>query len=562
MLSVTLDTSCALNFLALDSEDPDADLLRLLHLAVRHGVLVGVTAEAHDEVASHPDAEFAQRQVERLQIFGRLELAADQLAEIDDLATKIHDEAFPKSQPGSRSDEHNRRDCRQLAAHKLVGRELFVTRDKALLRRSEVLSALDIQVADPAGALAAARDQTPAIVGAAGVAVRRAELDRDEAAIRRILSPLRDAYPDFDGWLTKALPNSRIVIAELDGQPGAVALSRPKDSRVHKLAAFMVAEEFRRAGLGGHLLWSELRAWAQQDLVKVYVTVSTRLPDLVPFFTEFGFVLEGVSARRYSDEHAELILAKHFAYGSYGPGDLAAFADTVAKPVLVAPEVDDVATALATAPGGHLAWSGQAGDLRLEHRIDGRVLRTWSLLDVERMFFPAVFSIPDRPALLIPIEERWAEALIEYPGSQLVLGGDPQSQRLMLRPDNTYYCYPTSYAAARPGTPILFYVTDPVSAVVGEARIVESAIAPPEDLFVRYGDLGVYEPHAIRSHVRSGGPNDGCAMALRFAQYQPFDRQVTRREMLDALGRNLSGPQGLTPVSFEDFDAIRRKAEE
>ncbi len=556
---MTLDTSCAQNFLALNDEEPDEDLLRLLYLSTRHKVLVGVTDEAYAEVDDPEQPEVSERRLKRLGVFGRLEVPDAEMESIRTMAEMMVKELFPNQQAGSRTADHNLRDCRQLAAHKIVRRELFVTRDEPLLKRAEAISSYGIKVCAPHEAHGEVSSAQPSPATAGGVAIRPANLEADEADIRRVLSPLNADYPDFQGWLTRAFGDSRITVAESDGRIGAVAMSKKKDERVWKLSAFMVAEEYRRAGLGGHLLWSELRAWADAKLAKVYVTVSSRQKHLVPFFGEFGFVLEGVSARRYSDEHVELVLSKHFAYGDIGPADLDGFTRNVASRVLLAPEVD-VPTALVGRPGGSLKWSGSGAETCLvQVEDDGTETRAWSLLEVERMFFPVVLAEPTRPVLMIPIEERWASALLGFRGEQLRLGGDESARRLLLRPDNAYYCYPTSYKAVAPGTPILFYVKNPVQALVGQAVIMDSEIALPEDLFVRFGDLGVYKPSDIRKHVRGGGPHDGKAMALRFAQYQPFDRPVQRAVMLSALGRNLSGPQGVTQVSFEDFEAVRRK---
>lgn len=559
VLSATLDTSCALNFLGLRDEEPDNDLLQLLHLGMRHRVLLGVTGEAYAEVAEGPDPGQALRQAARLEVLGRLEVPAERSGEVDQLAEELHGALFPNAQPGSRTDEHNRRDCRQLASHKVVGRRLFVTRDQGTLRRVNELAARGIEVASTSEALARAQQQEPVGATPGSVAVRAIDQDGDEAAIRAILAPLSEDYPDFERWLTTTLaqPKTRIQVAEMDGRVGAVAITRRKDARVWKLAAFMIAPEFRQAGLGGHLLWSELRVWCESGLAKVYVTVSSKREELVDFFSDFGFVIEGASARRYADEHAELVLAKHLVHGRVVEADLDAFVENTVRAVL-APRLPQGPWAPPLAPVDAFRWHGTGAHRRLEQLVeDGEVLRTWSLLDLERIFHPVTLAIDDRPALLVPIEKQWAEALIEFLGEQLQLGGE-ENQRLLLRPDNAYYCYPTAYEMAVAGTPILLYVKAPTMALVGEARIVESEIAAPEDLYVRFGGLGIYAPDDIRGHLRSGGPYDGCAMALRFAQYQPFARPLTHQEMIDVLGRPLSGPQGLTPISFQDFETLRR----
>jgi N-acetylglutamate synthase-like GNAT family acetyltransferase len=557
MLSITLDTSCALNFLGVGDEQPDRDLLRLLHLGMRHHVLLGVSDEAYSEVARAGDPERARRQRERLEVLGRLETPADRCGELDRLADQLHAAIFPDAQPGSRTDEHNQRDCRQLAAHRILGRDLFVTLDHKLQGRRELLADRGIVVAGPGDALArAGKRDTP--VGEAGMAVRPADLERDEADIRRVLAPLAEDYPGFDSWLTETLAggHARIQLAQIDGHTGAVAISKPKDSAVWKLAAFMVEPQLRQAGLGGHLLWSEMGAWRKHRLAKVYVTVSERNAHLVEFFTEFGFLIEGASPRRYAGR-AELVLAKHLIHERYEADELDRFA-AVAAEVLIAPLPDRPWAALQLSDC-KLEWMGAgAGVVLAETDQHGHVRRRFTLQQLERIFFPVTLAIPERPVLLVPIEQRWADTLIEYTGGQLTLAGSSDRRRLLLRPDNVYYCYPTAYTAARPGTPILLYVNSPVMAIVGEATILEADIAAPEDLYIRYGGLGIYEPERIRDHVRVGGPHDGCALALRFGQYRMFPDPVSRARMLEVLDRPLSGPQGLTPIRFEEFEALRR----
>jgi N-acetylglutamate synthase-like GNAT family acetyltransferase len=542
-------------------EEPDADLLQLLHLGMRHRVLIGVTDEAYHELETDPDERRTRRQAERLGVLGRLEIPQRRRSEVETLAGALNQKLFPRAVSGSRTDEHNRRDCRQLAAHKILGRELFVTGDRELLKRKELIAAEGITIVSPSEALARAAPPGLVVGSGDGVAVRPGNIERDESDIRRILAPLADDYPDFDGWLTKTLSSdtARIRVAEMDGRVGAVAISKPKDQRVWKLSAFMVDADLRQAGLGGHLLWSEMRAWCNEGLAKVYVTVSTRNEYLVEFFAEFGFLIEGASSRRYGDGQAELVLAKHLIVGRYGADDLEVFAQEVAGSVLLA-RLPSGPWAHSVLPQSELRWDGAGASLQLQEvSPDQTVERTWSLLDLERTFYPVTLAVSERAALLVPLEALWAESLIEFPGEQLQIKGEHATHRLLLRPDNVYYCYPTAYDVAVAGTPILFYVKAPVMAVVGEARVVESRIAPPEDLYVRFGGLGIYTPGEIRPHARHGGPYDGCALAMRFAQYRPFKSVVAREKMIETLGRPLSGPQGITPITFEDFEALRRR---
>jgi len=262
VLSATIDTSCAANFLS-DEEDPDDALVELVGLAISGRLSLNVSEEAFEEIELTPDEETRQRRLARLKAFGRLELPEHRVEERDRLTKQLHQAIFPKAQPGSRKDEHNLRDCRQLATHHLIGRELFVTRDERLLSGAEAASKVGINLVSPKEALERIRAEggEQDLASYPAISVRDADRERDESDIRRVLAPLADDYPDFEGWLTGALkkPGTRIRLGEYDGKVEAVALSQTKDDRVVKLSAFFVADAAREGGLGAHLLWSELR---------------------------------------------------------------------------------------------------------------------------------------------------------------------------------------------------------------------------------------------------------------------------------------------------------------
>lgn len=564
MQSATFDTSCALNFLT--DEDPDDDLMDVISLALAGKVAVNVSEEAFAEVEGTADAEARERRITRLKTFGRLRVPPERAAERDEIAQRLHAAIFPNAIAGSRQDNHNQRDCRQLATHKLIGRDAFITRDERLLRGAEDAAKEGIEVLGPKEFVERVKASAEAsgLSSYPGISVRDADLEKDESDIRRVLSPLASDYPAFDAWLTGALikKGTRVRVGEYEGRVAAVALSQPKDSRVVKLSAFYVEETAQHAGLGGHLLWSELRTWARHEVEKVYVTVSSRHADLIAFFTAFGFLVEGMSPRRYQDDTAELVLGKHFIRERIGDADLAAFAATSASVVFrVPPNADAGAVGWGLKPDSErptLGWEGENDRLKLVARNEAaEEARSWRLLDLERIFHPVRFAVEGRRALMVPIEPRWADALLEHPGQQRTLGQDAASERLLLRADNAYYCYPKSLDIARPGTPILFYVSAPVSAVVGEARIYESAVDVPEELFAAYGGLGIYRLPQIRLHVMPRGPRQGMALAMRFGMYVPFEAVVPAAELERIAGRRRI-PQGLLAISFEEFENVRR----
>jgi GNAT superfamily N-acetyltransferase/predicted transcriptional regulator len=563
VLSVTLDTSCAQSFLSTD-EEADEALVEVVAAALRGRLSLAVSQEAFAEVGRTRDDDLRERRLARLRAFECVTLPEHRADECTALAGQLHAVIFPKAQAGTRQDEHNWRDCRQMATHKLIGRQVFLTRDGELLKRTAEASTLGIEVMGPRSLRdrLATETQSFGLSSLASVSVRDAQLPNDEADVRAVLAPLAEDYPGFDGWLTKRLHQSsqtRIRLGEFEGRVCAVALSAHKDNRVMKLSAFFVAEEARAAGLGGHLLWSEIRTWVREGLEKVYVTVSSRHVDLLAFFTGMGFLVEGISSRRYQDNTAEIVLAKHLIRRRVEDSNRDAFVGDVASVVFAAP------------PGTEIAsqnWSLQPDCVRPNFRwadsshaelvaADGeQELRRWSLLDLERIFHPLRLALSGRQALLVPIEQRWADAMVEYAQQQQTLGSDA-STKLLLRADNAYYCYPKAKAVAHPGAPILLYVTEPVGAIIGEARIFEAIVDHPEDLMLRFGDLGIYGLANIKGHVMKSGPNQGKALGLRFGLYVPFEQPVARKEMFRALDRKVV-PQGLTPIPFEEFELLRR----
>lgn len=566
MQSITLDTSCALNFLGVD-QDADPALSDIIGAAMAGRVNVRVSARAFEEVSRLDDERAREQRLNRLRAFGHIEVAPHQVAARDRLASELHALLFPNAEPGSRTNAHNRRDCLQLATHAIAGRSVFCTRDGGLLKRAAIPAERGIRVLSPAALLREIEeaDRSGALPGPSSVSVRDAILDEDEAAIREVLHPLGADYPDFSAWLTRKLaaPATRVRVGLLQGRVGAVALSAAKDGtgRVVKLSAFYVADFAQDRGLGANLLWSEIRTWARHGIEKVYVTVSSRHPELVEFLNGFGFLIEGISSRRYQHDAAEIVLAKHFVRRVVSSDAKERFAALEARAVLAAPSsLAAPAESWALPPRAthpSFGWEGDgAATQLLANDAAGSCVRRWNLLELERIFHPARFPLPGRKALLVPIQSVWADTMLEYAHQQPSLLGSQSSDKLLLRADNAYYCYPTAFEAVRPGTPILFFVSGDVG-LVGEARVTEVAIDTPEELHARFGSLGIYGIAQIAGHVRTTGSHSGCALAMRFASYVPFPSTVALDRMYAVLGRRLI-PQGIATISSEEFEELRR----
>jgi predicted transcriptional regulator len=198
----------------------------------------------------------------------------------------------------------------------------------------------------------------------------------------------------------------------------------------------------------------------------------------------------------------------------------------------------------------------QAGRVTLHRLEDGQVLRSFGPVDLERIFHPLRLAISSRRALMVPIQPRWADRLMSYPRAQQLLF-PPIVDRLLLRSDNVYYCFPRCHRELEMEAPILFYVSAPHSACVGEARILEYAIDTPANLYSLYGDLGVYTEPDIQAHVQNRGEESGKTLALRFGLYVPFPQAVALDQLNEVFDSGNAAPQGLTPISLQNFMTIR-----
>ncbi len=100
MLSATLDTSCALNFLGEDAETSDA-LIDLVAAAMVGRINLRVTDQAHEEVSRTADDEQRRERLKRLRTFGRVEIEKPQHESRDARGAELLQALFPDSQSDS-----------------------------------------------------------------------------------------------------------------------------------------------------------------------------------------------------------------------------------------------------------------------------------------------------------------------------------------------------------------------------------------------------------------------------------------------------------------------------
>lgn len=564
MAVYTLDTSCALNLLKSD-EQPDEDLLRLIRLGLSSRLQIRITATALEEV----DSGLSSGQESRPNVRKRLEqfpvsnVSPERRAERDHKTAELLALLWPNVQVGSGNYDNCLRDCQHLAAHYLCAGSVFVTRDTTLRRKAQHQELrTGVRILNPTEALACeetASNRNGSNNQAPDIAVRSAR-DDDAAEIKRLLDPLKDRYPDFDGWLNKTLhdPGTVVNLGVVESNIAGIAVWKPKDSRVVKLSTFFVGSEYRSEGLGQHLLFHQMRAWIARGYEKAIVTVSGGLSDLLPFFMRYGFRIEGASTRRYQAGETEMVLAKHFFYERIDDTSRDGFAQRLAKEVYSLPQRQDVRdpdnwfSPPAVMSTDDVAWSNESVPVLNLHDPRTNQARTLSVSELEEMFYPARFAFAGRSAYLIPIQPRWADRLMSIKRPQGKLFADP-ADKLLLRTDNAYYCSPRYQPDDLKGAPVLFYVSSPDMVIAGMGRILECRVAEPEDLFIDFSDLGIYGLNEIRQHIVKIGPRKGQAMGLKFGWWVPFSTPIGKDKLTDF---GTAYPQTITAISYAKFENL------
>jgi ribosomal protein S18 acetylase RimI-like enzyme len=563
----TLDTSCVLNLLN-TNESVDQDLIILMRFGFDDVVKLVVTEQLSAEVINNADNP-RQEIVQRIGILPVHSVSKERCEERDLLAKKLFQRFWANAKPSSRNAEHGYHDCLHLASHKLCGGNVFVTRDNNLRTKvSKYGAVFGITALSPTEAIARIQHDLPLLTGVElpSPVVRKSRLD-DKDALKVLLEPLKSSYSDFDGWLTKTLNDKKacINLASIGNEPiSAIAIWKKKDKLTAKLSLFYVAPGSRIWGLGQHLLFYCIRELIGHRFEKIILTTSEENADLLMFFTRYGFRIEGISHRRYQrgdgDSSAELVLTKHLFYQRITENDVDNFAAELVSTVFSLPKNTNVRD--------KNSWFIPPNHLEINHKFDNinnklvlidnnnEEVNSFSISNLEQTFYPVRFAKANRRAYLIPIQPQWASRMIQVNSNQTEVTSR-FTDKLFLRTDNVYYCHPWCANENVVGAPILFYISSPDSMIGGMGYILERRIAFPEDLFLKFGGLGVYQIPNIQNHTKKSGSNLGCAMALRFGWWVPFPNPIPRSSF-SQFGIN-GVPQHMQSITYQQYENIMKE---
>jgi ribosomal protein S18 acetylase RimI-like enzyme len=382
---------------------------------------------------------------------------------------------------------------------------------------------------------------------------------------------LQELYPEFETWTQKkrveiAEGKAEACVASYGEENAGFALTTDKDPahKVRKISTLYIKPRYQHQGIGPRLLFGLLERAAQEGVEKLYVTVSEeRRQQLEALLHQYGFFVEGVSGRRYRAGSCEWVWAKRLLHGRLRRAQLHKFVQHymfeergfliqrlgsgmfMALPrygALGQASELKAAILVATASGEdperqYRAACSKAGELGLRlffvsieplPSMDGYGT-CFDSLDLEARFFP-LYVERDAEGLIVPIQEENVQRLIPLSDRPQFLA----PTRVQLRTDNVYYRYPSVFSGLKRGSPLFFYETQRGqgrSRLIGEGKLLEYAIAEPQDLLARYGNLGVYTLEDVRGCVSKRGQHNGKALALQFDWYRELAEPLPRERI-------------------------------
>jgi ribosomal protein S18 acetylase RimI-like enzyme len=259
----------------------------------------------------------------------------------------------------------------------------------------------------------------------------RAWLPTDARPTRAMLSSVASDYPGFDSWLTKKFsdPEASKKVVVVDNVIAAFSMWQAKDHRNIKLQTFIVGQSFRGTAIGQHLLYHEIRTWTTDPQIeRVHVTVAASKSELIRYFRQFGFRVEGFSPNRYPRVAAELIMAKHFLRTVVtNKSELESVAKVLYERIWGLSEEAgtrfDVSDKDLAVPASFpiLKMSVNCSHTTSPRRIvladaqDQEVIR-YDDESLMREFFPLRIHLPRKRYVIVPIYPKWARTMLSTSG--------------------------------------------------------------------------------------------------------------------------------------------------
>lgn len=172
-------------------------------------------------------------------------------------------------------------------------------------------------------------------------------------------------------------------------------------------------------------------------------------------------------------------------------------------------------------------------------------------LELQNSCSPLNLMEANQNNFLIPIRSGYALSLLDrYQSESDLFGGDPS---VLLRWDNVYYRSKTQYHMLKAPARILWYVSGEAKQIVAVSSLDKVEIGSAKELFKKFKKFGILEWKDIYK-MCSGEPSNEI-MALRFSHTFPFRKPVSLSEMRRIFNKHRSnlGLQSPSKISTEIF---------
>jgi hypothetical protein len=393
----------------------------------------------------------------------------------------------------------------------------------------------------------------------------RPALDADMSAVENILRPWIREDPTLGELVATVAAKGaagpvRCRVLEYDHTVRCVSLWLA-ESPVHiRLLAVGLDPEASASGYDVRFLHEEIMDWAEMGVSKVTIRVPEKLAGIfVPSLRNCGFMYEGICSSCCEEPAPWITFCKHFLYRTITDAEVLGFLQDflVSLGYEVRAEGEGFTYRLRSEfrlPFIFSSWhrvTKSGGDLVVQP--PARVLE-WS--ELETLFYPFRVQAEAEKPLLLPMERKTADGLIDMPATnnhQSSLFEQNQVMRtISFNPNNVAYVDPTGIQGVRKGLPLMFYLNR--VGAVGTARVDDWMLEDARAMQQRLLDRGWLRDGQIALPEGPSWAKSGKLLAVRFHWYRPLKRPV-RLEEIRALDRTFS-PQRVRCLTADVFHAI------
>jgi N-acetylglutamate synthase-like GNAT family acetyltransferase len=387
----------------------------------------------------------------------------------------------------------------------------------------------------------------------------------DIPAVEKILERWREENPRLrrvisDEGLNLSPESARCTVLERENRVECVSLWIPESGNEIRLLALACRPGVSDWGGDCRFLQEEILRWTEMGICRVIIRLPQVLASsVVGCLRECGFVFEGASSSCAGTEKSRIRLAKYFLYKTIPRREIMPFLIEFMTSFgyEVRPEEEGFRYRLREDfrfPFMFSQWhsvSKSGSDIIVQP--PARILERCEL---ETLFYPLRIHSHKEWPLLVPLERKRAERLIELPREETrqksLFNGTGLERERTIRLANVAYSYPAGKRGLRKGLPILFYVNR--VGAVGTARAEDLSLKDPADVGDALNGLGPTGANGGKGHGSNGEQKIGKVLVLRFKWYRPLKKTVPLEE-IRALDEKFN-PQRMRAVPNKLYESI------